>query len=286
MFIIFSLYAVCCCQAAQITVITEGIRYSESVLPWNGGLLISNFGSENRAPREDENKGYILYYKDGKMTTLIPPDGRLHLPTGMAVKDGFLFVCNMEKVMVYNLEAPGDEPGAIHFAADDQVANAIALDGNDLYVTVTNTGRIYKVDVSVPETPGRPEIWLENVPGPNGLTIGGNTMYIATIPADYATVKPDNLVYRVTDVKRPVLEPFINEPGLYDGVALSPDNKTLYVSDWKTASVIAIDIETRKSRIIYHESGIGPADIAIGNGNLYIPDLLNSRVIVLPLDEM
>ena len=66
----------------------EGVRYSESVLPWEGGLLISNFGSEGMGPREDEDKGYILYYKDGETRTVVPADGRLHMPTGMAVKDG------------------------------------------------------------------------------------------------------------------------------------------------------------------------------------------------------
>lgn len=71
------------CDAPLISVAHEGIRFSESVCPYEGGLLISNFGSEAIEPRGDENKGYILYRKDGNTKVLVLADGTLHKPTGI-----------------------------------------------------------------------------------------------------------------------------------------------------------------------------------------------------------
>ena len=48
-----------------ISVAHEGIRFSESVYPHDGGLFISNYGSENMRPRADENAGYIIFRKNG-----------------------------------------------------------------------------------------------------------------------------------------------------------------------------------------------------------------------------
>lgn len=282
--IIFSLIAISCGYADDMTILTENIRYSESVLPYDGGLLISNFGSDNRAPREDENKGYVLFYKDGQMTTIIPPDGILHLPTGMAVKDNYIFIGNFDELTIYNMADIKTSPRSIKFNDGEIPVNGLAVHDEYLYISVTSSGKIYKLNISNPQELGQPEVWLENVPGPNGLTIGENTMYIASIPTDYHTVKDENVIYKVPDINQPVLEKFIDKPGLYDGAALSPDDKTLYVSDWNTESIIAINTETKESRTVYQEKGTGLADIAVGNGMLYVPDLLNSRVLVIPIN--
>lgn len=275
---------VSCSEAGEMNVLTEGILYSESVLPYNNGLLISNFGSDNRAPREDENKGYVLFYRDGKMTTVIPPDGKLHLPTGMAVKDNYLFIGNFDELIIYNMTDLKSSPRSIKFNDGDIPVNGLAVHDEYLYLSVTSSGRIYRLDISNPKELGQPEVWLDNVPGPNGLVIAGNMMYIASIPTDYHTVKDENVIYKVPDINQPVLEKFIEKSGLYDGVALSHDNKTLYVSDWNIESVIAINTETKESHTVYHEKGTGLADIAVGNGMLYVPDLLNSRVLVIPIN--
>ena len=270
-----------------VSVTREGVRFSESVLPFDGGLLIANFGSEEMRPRPDERRGYILFRKDGETRTLVPANGVLRMPTGMAVKDGRLFVCDAGRLAVFDLKRPEDAPQIVAFAPDDEVLNALALNGDVLYVSVTGTDRIYALDVSDPANMDkvRPRLWL-SLPGPNGMALGEGVLYVVSSPHDYANPTADNVIYRVTDLAAPRAEKLPGgKPGVYDGAALSDDGKTLYVSEWRSASVQAVDIATGKTRIIYEEPGIGPADIAQQGGSLHIPDLVGGRVITLRLGE-
>ncbi len=268
----------------MISVIHEGVKFSESVYPYDGGIFISNFGSDAMNPRDNENKGYIIYRKDGVNQKIV--DG-LHKPTGMIVKEKFLFVCDETLLKVYNLQNLDAAPQIVKFPADDKVLNALAADGDTLYISVTNTGRIYSLDISSPKkiSEVKPKLWLK-IPGPNGLAIGGGAMYIATIPIDYQSVTAENVIYRVKNLKNPVAEKFYDVPGLYDGAALSDDSKILYISDWATASVIAVNVKTGRARIIYKETGIGPADIAQAGGRLFIPELINSRILEVQAGDL
>ena len=144
-----------------IEIIRSGIKYSESVLPFDGGLLISNFGSDMMNPRDDESKGFVIYYKDGLTFNLIPPGSGLHKPTAMKVKDNFLFVCDETVLKVFNLKNLKAAPQIVTFAEDDKVVNALALDGDTLYISITNSGRIYSLDVSQPARSKNPKLWLE-----------------------------------------------------------------------------------------------------------------------------
>lgn len=263
-----------------ISVLREDIRFSESVLPFDGGLLISNYGSDKMRPRSDEFSGYILFRKNGVNKKIV---GGLHKPTGLAVKDNFLFVCDETRLVVCDLQNPDSELQVVKFEAEDKVLNDLVCDGDKLYISVTNSGRIYSLDVSNPARLGKPKLWLEIV-GANGMAIGAGEMFIATIPPDYRTVTDYNVIYRVRDLQNPVAEKFFGVPGLYDGVALSDDLKTLYVSDWFTASVTAIDLVSKKTRLIYQEKGFGPADIAFADGKLFIPELVGSRIISIRLN--
>lgn len=268
-------------ETPLVAVEHEGIQHSESVYPYKGGLFISNVGPQMR-PEAGKKDGYIFYQKDGQQQLIVKP-GILHSPTAMLVKGHSLFVCDGPVLYVFDLQHPEQMPQQITFASDDKVVNDIAADGNTLYITLTNTGRIYTLDISDPANMAKvkPKLWL-TLPGPNGIVIGGDDLYIASIPVDYATVRPENIIYRIRHFREdPVVEKFVNIPGLYDGVALSDDGQTLYISDWRTASVTAVDTHTKKTQVLYQEKGIGPADIAQTGGRLYIPDIVNSRLISL-----
>ena len=71
------------CSAADFPAITGQVRFSENVLPFDGGLLIPDFGSETMSPAPGERLGFILHHKDDATRTLVPANGRLRLPTGM-----------------------------------------------------------------------------------------------------------------------------------------------------------------------------------------------------------
>lgn len=269
-------------QPQLLGTIAEGVHFSESVLPYDGGLLIANYGDIDNV-RADTHKGYILYAKDGVTTTVAAADGRLSKPKAMAVKDHYLFVCDLADLKIYDLHDRLAAPQIVHFPENgDKIVNCCALDGNTLYITMTDPGRIYRLDVSHPDQlDGKTaEAWL-SVPGANGIAAHGRELYVVSIPTDFATVQPENVVYHIADVRKPKLERFYNQAGLYDGVKLSEDGRTLYVTDWKSASVLAIDTKTRRATTVYQRDSLSPADIGYDAGTLYLPDLLHNQILEL-----
>lgn len=153
---------------APVTTVGEGLRFCESTYPYEGGVLIANFGTEELNPLNGEGKGYIVRYKAGEAPqVVIPADGNLSAPKGMFLRDGRLFVCDVNKVVVYDLNQPGTAPQVVSFPEGELFVNDLAADGDVLYASVTNTGRIFRLDISDPAvvgTPGRG--W--RFPGPTG----------------------------------------------------------------------------------------------------------------------
>ncbi len=265
-----------------VNVIDKGIRYCESTYPYDGGLLIANFGTDQLNPLNTEGKGYIVLHKDGKNEVLIPADGHLSAPKGMLVRDGYLYVCDVNKVMVYNLADKAAEPRTIALPEGNLFVNDLVSEGDYLYVSVTNTDRIFRVDISRPGQPGQPQEWL-SVAGPNGLLLHEGSLYVASYPADGRTTDA-HVVYRIADLKNPVAEKWMEMPGQYDGLAVASDGKALYVTNWMPAQVSRIDLNTRQLSPLdlkLPQALVGPADITVTGGYLYIPDLPNSRVVVV-----
>lgn len=272
-------------QELEPVVINENIRFCEATYPYEGGILIGSFGTEQLNPLNTEGKGYIAYYKDGKSDVLIPADGSLSAPKGMFIKNGYLFVCDVNKVVVYNLKALDEAPQTILFPEGDLFVNDLVAQGNTLYASVTNTGRIYSLDISDPAKMGKvtPVKWVDIV-GPNGLIIENGVMYVASYPADGNTTEA-NVIYEITDLMNPAPAKFITTPGQYDGIAMSADKKTMYVTDWSPA-VRKIDMQTREmTPLTVGKEMAGPADITIVGNEMYIPDLPNSQVICISLDN-
>lgn len=267
--------------SAQSNVITDGIRYCESTCPYGNGVLVANFGTEQLNPLNSEGKGYILYCHDGISEMFVPADGNLSAPKGMYSRDGYLYVCDVNRIVVYDLADVETAPAVVYMPEGSMFVNDLAADGDDLYVSVTDADMVYKLDISDPFRPGTPVPWL-SVKGPNGLLLHEGEMFVASYPADGNTT-PENVLYRVRDLERPVAERFIDRPGQYDGLAVSSDGRYLYVSEWEPAQVSRIDLNDGSVAAV--ETGLeqplsGPADISVSGGKIYIPDLPGSRVAV------
>jgi hypothetical protein len=250
----------------------DEIQRAESVCPYDGGILISNFGSGKG--------GYVLYRKDENTKMLIAPGEGLQNPTGLAAGNGMLFIRDGDALKVFDIENPGKGFYEIRLDSSGHLFNDVAIDGGHLYLSVTDQDAIYQMDIS--DTANLEEAVLEHfveVPGPNGIATGNGALYVAAISKDFASVGEDNIIYVISDLTAPKAERLVDVPGLYDGVALSDDGGTLYYSDWNTASVEAVDLVSGERKQIYREDGMGPADIAQKNGILYVPDLTGSRIL-------
>lgn len=266
----------------SVKIENEGIRFCESTYPYNNGILVANFGTEALNPLNTEGKGYILFVKDGKSEVVVPADGNLSAPKGMFLRDGYLYICDVNKVVVYNISKKGTKPVTIQFPEGNLFVNDLVADKNYLYASVTNTDKIFRIDISNPAAPGKPQEWA-TVAGPNGLLMIDGEMYVASYPADGVT-KDVNVVYRIKNLSNPSPEKFIEVSGQYDGVALSKDRKSIYLTNWTPAQISRLNLSDKSLvplKINLQEPLIGPADITVANGKIYIPDLPNSRVVIV-----
>lgn len=263
-------------------IIRQDLRFCESTYPYDGGILVANFGSGQLDPLNAEGKGYINWYKNGKVSTLIPADGSLSAPKGMLVKDGYLYVCDVNRIVVFSLKERTARPRIISLPEGNLFVNDLVEWNGSLYASVTNTDRIFRLDISDPMNPGTPQEWV-TVPGPNGLLLDNGILYVASYPAD-GNMRDHHVVYRIADLEHPRPEKLFQTSGQYDGIAFSSDHKALYVSNWNPAGLIRIDLQTGQATPLVLDLEtplVGPADISVSEGKIYIPDLPNSRVLVV-----
>lgn len=268
-------------SAQTAKIVSEDLHYCESTYPYQEGILIANFGTSELNPLNSEGKGYIAYYKDGNTEVLIPADGNLSAPKGMFVRNDYLYVCDVNKIVVYHLTQKEEQPQVIMLPEGNLFVNDLAADGNYLYASVTNTDRIFRLDISNPAQPGEPEEWLQ-VSGPNGLLIRNGVMYVASYPADGVT-KAENVIYRIDNLSQPVTQKLTEITGQYDGIAFSSDSKSLIVTNWTPAQLSKIALSNGRvspMEIKLDQPLTGPADITVKDGFIYIPDLPNSRVVI------
>lgn len=263
------------------TVISQGLQYNESTFAYDGGLLIANFGSSELNPLNNEGKGYIAMLKDDLVSVFIPADGNLSAPKGMLLKDDYLLVCDVNKLVAYKLDDPSREAQVLTMPSGELFVNDIVTDGNDIYISVTNSGNIFKIDGSDLSklSSAEPEIWC-NVVGANGLVINDDVMYVASYPADGATTEA-NVIYAISDLSNPVATKLTTRVGQWDGLALSDDNSTLYASSWSPVELVSIDLKSGMiTELEIDTEFVGAADFTLSDGKLYIPDLPNSKLII------
>lgn len=267
----------------KVKVISKGLRFCEGTVPYGSTVLVSNFGTEAFNPLNNECKGYISIIEDNIAKIFIPADQNLSGPKGMAIKDDFLYIADVSKLVVYNLKNKSKEPQVIYFPPGNLYINDVAIKDNTAYISVTNSGRIFKLDISVPDSLDEKKLEeFINVPGANGLVIDNHKMYVTSYPADGKTTDA-NVIYIIDDLKSPTVKKLIERPGQYDGIALNHDK--LYFTNWTNTEVGFIDLKTKEIELLHINGATltGPADISILNDTLYIPNLPSSELIILPL---
>ncbi len=262
------------------TIISDSLRFCEATY-WNGeSLYISNFGGKELDPLNKAGKGYIMEFNSRKPSILVPADGRLNAPKGMCVVNDYLFVADVNAVVVFNLKDI-NKSQKINFSAKDYYVNDLSVNGKYLYITVTNTGNIYKLDISAPDKIENqtPKLFA-NVPGANGIVATDSIIYVASCPMDGNTVAA-NVIYTINNFDHPVVKKLFNRMSQYDGLALSEDGKSLYFTTWVNGNVGKINLKDNKTEMLTLPLQLaGPADMTLHKGKLYIPDLPNSRVLV------
>ncbi|MCD9563186.1 hypothetical protein [Tenacibaculum maritimum] len=269
----------------RVVTISEGLKFGEGSVPYlNTSVLVSNFGTDSLSPLNNEGKGYIVKVTDQQITPFIPADGNLSAPKGMAIADDYLYIADVQKIVVYNLKNKAESPKIITLPDGELFANDIAIYNNYAYISVTNTGAIYKLNIATPTNPDSLTLTkVATVTGANGLAFDGKTLYVASFPAD-GKVTENNVIYKINDITAaaPSPEEIITTAGMYDGLAIYKSK--LYFSNWANEGEVGyIDMATQKKNSIDTEGKklSGPADISLLNGKLYVPNLPESELTII-----
>ena len=212
-------------------VLTRNLQICNSVCPYQDGLLITNWGTDSIDPLNSEGKGYIAFHKEGVTSILIPADGTLSAPKGMAVKDDYLFVADVNKVVVYNLNETSDQPQVISFPEGNDFVSDVAIVGNVLLAAVTNTSSIYALDISnlAHIDVGSLAVYAV-VPGATSLCVSDYHLFIGS-STTYGEPTEFNVIYMIDDLSNPVAQPITHRIGQYQDLALTPDGESLYFID-------------------------------------------------------
>lgn len=269
-------------SAVVDTAFTNNIKFDESTLPYNGGILIANFGTETLNPLNTEGKGYILYLKNDTLREFIPADGNLNAPKGMQIIENHLFIADVNRVVVYDLNNKTSKPQIITFPQGEIFVNDLTSKNDTLYASVSNTGNLYKLVISdINNINNQILTKYANVVGANGIIISYDKMYIASYPANTGKPTNENVVYVINDLEHPNPEKLITQPGIYDGVQISADKNTLYVSNWKPVEIIGINLKDKSISTVLENSEIKSiADFTLQDSTFYIPDLAGSKLFI------
>ena len=225
-------------------VLTRNLQICYSVCPYQDGLLISNWGTDSINPLNQEGKGYIAFHKEGVTSILIPADGTLSAPKGMAVKDDYLFVADVNKVVVYNLNETSDQPQVISFPEGNDFVSDVAIVGNVLLAAVTNTSSIYALDISnlAHIDVGSLAVYAV-VPGATSLCVSDYHLFIGS-STTYGEPTEFNVIYMIDDLSNPVAQPMTHRIGQYQDLALTPDGESLYFIDKNSKELGRLEFAT------------------------------------------
>ena len=225
-------------------VLTRNLQICYSVCPYQDGLLISNWGTDSINPLNQEGKGYIAFHKEGVTSILIPADGTLAAPKGMAVKDDYLFVADVNKVVVYNLNETSDQPQVISFPEGNDFVSDVAIVGNVLLAAVTNTSSIYALDISnlAHIDVGSLAVYAV-VPGATSLCVSDYHLFIGS-STTYGEPTEFNVIYMIDDLSNPVPQAITHRIGQYQDLALTPDGESLYFIDKNSKELGRLEFAT------------------------------------------
>lgn len=278
----------------------DGLDHPESVAldAENDVFYAANIGAKMAPSAKDGDGSIARLAPDGTVETaqyLPAPSGEatLHAPKGTVVLDGRLYTADIDRVVGFALE---DRSRIAEVRLADRgvsFLNDIAvMDGQTLFASATNQGRIYRVDLQA----GTATALDVEIPGVNGLAYAASegVLYAVNFGGDQGgqlwtlTLNADGAV---EDTATRTLV----EGGRLDGIVLRP-NERILISDWGVAG--ASDPTPALHRVADGGTGAvttlelpewqGPADFTCSaTRGCWIPDLPASVVqVVRPAERM
>ena len=140
-------------------------------------------------------------------------------------------MADVNKVVVYNLNETSGQPQVIPFPEGNDFVSDVAIVGNVLLASVTNTSSIYALDISnlAHIDVGSLAVYAV-VPGATSLCVSDYHLFIGS-STTYGEPTEFNVIYMIDDLSNPVPQAITHRIGQYQDLALTPDGESLYFID-------------------------------------------------------
>lgn len=264
----------------------DGFSSPESVLAMGDQYLVANVGKK-LDPTGKDGDGYISLVGPGAERKRDMFDGnvRLDAPKGMGIYQRVLYVADIDRLVGIDLET-GIQVQELSFASKGVgFLNDVAIsEAGTLYVSATDTGAIFQVNLNSGELVGQP-LPIAPLPGPNGLYVDESRQRLIVasfgtdeLPGELGVLSLETGEYRGID----------GVNGLFDGVGLVDENTAL-VSDWGkfepgAGELKTVDLRSGKVTVAHREAS-GPADFALlDDGRYVLPNMLDGTFTIGSLE--
>ncbi|UVC16225.1 SMP-30/gluconolactonase/LRE family protein [Mesorhizobium onobrychidis] len=264
-------------QAGEIWRAT-GLEQPESALFDAAGkrIIVSNIVGN---PGAADGNGYLsILSPDGKMVTQHWTDG-MDAPKGMAVSGGRLYVADITRVRVVDLETGKlvstiDVPNTVFL--NDMTTDA----SGKVYVTDMLADAIYRIDGD------RPELFVRDaaLASPNGILADGGRLIVASwgkgIKPDFSTAEPGGLLAVDLATKAISQLPGAQKFADLDGVIAVGD--TIYATSYMTGTLYRYKVDGTPEKVATFNPG--SADIGTDGSRIFVPLMNDGEVVALTLD--
>lgn len=261
----------------EVVKVIEGLNLPECLVidPATGDIYVSNVVTDHEGYWENDSNGFISKLSpDGEIKKLRWLEGsdamEINAPKGMCILKGFLYFNDNDTLKYCPLDDPEtvktiDIPGA-------EKLNDLATDGENLWVTDTGAGKVYRIDSSKNVTTSCD---LEEV---NGVTCFKGKVYAVSWSL--------HEVYELDPEGNMKPEPFgLAENFLSLDCIEVLDDGSFIVTDWKGNAVYSISADAKTVKKLMEIESAADCALDRENNILYVPAMLKSRAYILKIKK-
>ena len=265
----------------------ESVAYDSS----KSTLYVSNVDGK---PDDKDHTGFIskLSSTNGSIIDLnwVP---NLNAPKGTDLDNstGKLYVSDITELIEINSSS-----GKIinHYpASENSSLNDVAVDKNgDVFVSDPPNNAIYRLSTDNPGSNKSLHMWIKSpeLNGPNGIIINYGKNYLVVASMGKGTPEAGGTIKAIDLEKKTIInigkEGKTVPVGILDGLQMSGDGKSYYVSDWNAKNIFVVDTSGKGYQQLFNSPMQGMADFRLigPEGDLVIPLMPDNKVTALRMD--
>jgi hypothetical protein len=270
-----------CRAAAQPS---NGLLHPESVISDGHFLYVTDLGKELAPSAKDSDGAIRKLSLQGTLLNANITTATLHAPKGTGIIRGILYTADVDHVVGIEL-ASGKKVADISLDAwRTALLNDIAVkDEHTLFVSATDIGKVFEVNLQTKQV----QALDVDIKGANGICYDKAQRLLYTCSFDFENMQGGEIGVISWASGKPAYRKATAVKGAFDGLELL-NQHTLLVSDWgslnhATGVLKKIDLNNHSVTSLKIPLIGGPADFCLQNHRLFIPAMLEARLIIQSL---